>query len=49
MPLTSDGERAKALMDRIEDELDIANAERAGVEAGLLLLRNERAMSGLPA
>ena len=48
-PLMSDGESAKAAMERIEDGVDIANAERAGVEAGLRLLRNERAMSGLPA
>jgi hypothetical protein len=49
MPLISEVESAQALMDRIESAVDIANAERAGVEAGLRLLRNERAMSGLPA
>ena len=49
VPLMGDGESAKALIDRIEYEADIASAERAGVEAGLLLLRNERAMCGLPA
>ena len=47
--LMSDAGSAQALTDRIEYEDDIANAERAGVDSGLRLLRNERAMCGLPA
>jgi hypothetical protein len=40
-----DGESSRTLTDRIEYEADLANAERAGVEAGLRLLRNQRAMT----